>query len=573
MKLVRIQSFKSWILLSRQQNILAELVPILTIVSGFTIELWHIVHTQWERFFFTSADMLTLSLVHQSLAVLREPFHWVFSSQIFLFPEGPIYALAALLTPNFRCALMLNALFNCLLLYILLRLIAANFSRTKQIARLYSLLASLFVLLLCCLEYRDQPSFATFFIATTTYYGVILAALSSLYISIKLLLLASGPGSKQGFRQWRLLAGSLVLIALLTSLSNPLYVLQFVAPLVAVCCLGLLLNFFSWRDCWLLAAPQLVGAAGGMLLRQLFLQSWFSPLGRVDQYLRFDQIGNAFRALKYAVLGMLHGNWQSQLELFLILSEMFVALVALLAFIHFATKPKKKPVRTADTFFIISLASITPPLVIVGSIITGNPLTRYMVPVVIFPLLVLMPLLRFGFFIKPAAAKTAAWFIAIIFVSVSAFAVLTRPVSSVASITTYYTSDERCLDSKLGHTSYTAGVAQYWRARGLQLNSRSNLKVLQVYGNLDKFTWLYNGADYSIYRPSFVIVDKTSPAFSDPEISLASNFAISSSHASAVLGQPSGIYDCPSFEIYLYPPGNPGNKILNDTIRNPLTGL
>jgi hypothetical protein len=70
-----------------RRRALPELIPVAGVLGAFLIELRHIVNTQWENFFFNNSDMLTLPLVQQSIA-LKEPFHWVFSSQIFLFPRA-----------------------------------------------------------------------------------------------------------------------------------------------------------------------------------------------------------------------------------------------------------------------------------------------------------------------------------------------------------------------------------------------------------------------------------------------------------------------------------------------------
>jgi|GEM_PF-1249422 len=552
-----------------------ELVPVVAIIGLFLAEFNHLVRSAWEAMVFSSADFLTLPAVAQSLA-LHEPFHWVFSSQNFLFPEAPIYSLASLLTPDFRLALILNSLINCLALYALLRWITGMFAGNVLTARLYALLASSSVLVLSLLENRTDPGLAIFFIMSTTYYGVILMALASLGLNVQLLRRVKSGGTKdwQRLRWW--LVG-LATIALLTSVSNPLYILQFVAPLALIAGLAWLLNVLSWRTVVLLLAPQLVGSLVAVAIRQTLLKSLFSPLGQVGQYLHFGMIGDSLRTFSVFVSKMQHGNWQQKVELKFIVLELVVSLGLFALLIKLTTRARVtnrfKPLLSPEVFVVSGLAGLTPLIVIAGSVATGNALTRYLVPLIIFPLLAGAALTSLKFFERPVIIRASRLaMLAVVVLALSA-GLLSHPVANVQATANYYTADERCLDQKLADSTSKVGVAQYWRARGLQLNSRQHLVLVQTLGTLDKFTWLYNSADYHIYHPTFVVVDKVpAPAF-DQEVALSPNFAILADRTQNLLGAPTAVYDCPSFYIYTYPPSNPGYTKLNASIRNPNTGL
>ncbi len=550
-----------------------ELCAILAIVFGFVIEFHHIVFSSWKQFFFNNSDVLTLPLVGQSIA-LHEPFHWVFSSQIFLFPEGLLYAISRLFTPNFQDALVLNALINCLALYGLWRLLVHQVIRNVSVERLFSVVATLFLLLVALLEVREKAQIATYFLATTIYYGVILASLAALALQIRYL---DKPTSGKGLFGRRYLLASLFGLAFLVCVSNPLYLLQFVIPLVIVAAIGLLVNLLPPKETSVLIATQLVACGLALEVRKHFLQAYFSKLGGLGDYLHFNQIGETFRTYKFLLLQLLQGGWQQKLQVFLTFFNLLAALILFIIWLHAGTKRKPgkvwRAVASPGAFIAVGLAGVAPILAMTGTILTGNSQTRYLIPAIVFPLFAWIPLLRLAWFdsqkVKALASKVVLGLAAALLLGLP----LATPLKSVSSVHNYYTGDERCLDVSLANQAYSAGVAQYWRARVLQLYSKHHLKVIQVMGNLDKFTWLYNSADYQIYHPSFVIVDKSPAPFPEQELSLAPNFAILPDRTQNLLGSPSGIYNCPSFYIYLYPPDSPGYTKLNAMIRDPNTGL
>lgn len=545
-----------------------EVLPILGITAGFFIELHHIVNTAWSNFFFANSDMVTLPLVGQSIS-LGEPFNWVFSSQIFLFPEAIIYAFSELLTPDFRAALILNAFINCLLLYALFRWVIRHFSSSSALNRLYSMGVVLFVLFMSFLEPRTGLNLASFYLVTTAYYGVVLVSLASVALSLKLL---KGHLGTVGRRRILLI---LAVLSLLTTLSNPLYLFQFVAPLVVVCALAALINIMSLKNAWLIVLPQIIGGLVGMVMRKLFFEKFFSPAGDVGAYLHFEKAGEAMQFLGKTVKNALLGHWQDRVEMTILLLAMAFAGALFLAVIHFVTRKKLTPLQeklfSLDSFFVTGLAALVPLSVIVGSIITGNPVTRYMVPLVIFPLLALIPLAKLLQNYELTAFRASLRPILVFTVCIVVLAGLfSRPVASLRQVGNFYTADEQCLDKSLAHTPYKAGVAQYWRSRGLQLNSRAGIKVMQVQGGLARFTWLYNESDYDIYRPSFVLVDKVPEPYPDIEVSL--DYKISKESVK-VLGTPAHIYHCTSFDIYTYQIGSKGQTTLDKRLHDRHIGM
>jgi len=97
---------------------LVELVPVVAFAG--LIVLNHFATTRWPDAFLYNADSLVLPLIKQSISD-GERFRWVFSSQLFIFPEAPLYWLSSLPTDSARVALATNAIVNLTALYALLR--------------------------------------------------------------------------------------------------------------------------------------------------------------------------------------------------------------------------------------------------------------------------------------------------------------------------------------------------------------------------------------------------------------------------------------------------------------------
>jgi hypothetical protein len=97
-----------------------ELLAVVIVIAASLIILARWINTDWEINLLYSGDSLVLPLLRESV-LAGEPFEWVFSSQLFLFPEGVLYWIVSSFTDNPRAALAGLAVLNLVLLYVLLR--------------------------------------------------------------------------------------------------------------------------------------------------------------------------------------------------------------------------------------------------------------------------------------------------------------------------------------------------------------------------------------------------------------------------------------------------------------------
>lgn len=545
------------------KNTTFEITALLALAAGFGIVLFHIDTAGWKDFIFANSDITTLSLVWHSLAI-DEPFRWVFSSQIFLFPELPIYTVASLFSDNFKDTLIINALFNILLLYVALRLLMRVLSRSKVVNISLATLLSAGILGILAIEDRTGANVAMYFMVTTAYYGVILSGILTLSATL-LFLKWSHIASRVLFN--RVLLAGIFFVSLFTGVSNPLFFLQVTAPMLGVLVLLLIIKSLSKKAFWQLSITYIASVIGSMVIRKVFLNDYFSPLGDITNYFHFTAIPAAIKTYIGIVQQMVLGNMAQKIELLIIIVVVIGALMVFFTTLRakLAARKKHAAAKQSDySFFLIAFGCLAPIATIVGTIATGNPTTRYLLPVIFFTPLAFIPLfiplgtrykkhIIIGFFSLAALMLTGA--------------LISQSTKHLDNLRTYYPPSAQCLDTQLAGTPYKAGVAQFWRARGLQLNSQDGHVVEQVHPTIDRFNWLYNSATYTLHDLSFVVVDKPE-LVENPEISNHVAFTIQAGPVVELLGQPTAVYQCMDFDIYTYDDTNPGKRILNDRIRN-----
>lgn len=551
----------------KTRNLLFEVIALVGILAGFSLVIDHINTSDWKEFVLGNSDILTLSLVWQSITS-AEPFHWVFSSQIFLFPELPIYALASLFGGSFKTTLIINAFINITLVYVLFRAIISTVSTNKIINISFSLLTTLVIVGLMAIEHREGGNLAMYMFVTTAYYGVILSALFVLYTT---LLLIKNLPIKENLQKNRLLIGLGFTVSLLAGVSNPLFFLQFSAPLLVILILLFALKVINKKTFLWLASIQAGAIILSVIIRKVFLSQYFSPLGEITNYIRSQNIIPAIQTYVEMAQNMLGGSAKQKAEILLIGAALVgacVLLVQALYVLKSSRTAKKKKLSDTD-ILLIAIGCLAPLATIAGAVLTGNPLTRYLLPILFFTPLAFIPLYsaiaqKYTYAIKISLCVAVAFLLGI--------ALLKQPVKNLTELKNYYHPGAQCLDAQLAGTPHKAGVAQYWRARVLQLNSRDGHTLVQTDGSLKRFGWLYNNAAYDLYDLSYVIVDKPEQVTSQ-DISKEGGFPIPASAVLYALGQPTAIYNCHDFDIYTYDNSNPGKAILNRTVRDRSMGI
>lgn len=521
-----------------------EILPVFVIVLGLAIEIKHIDTSRWINIFLYNSDSLLLPAVRSSISH-HEVFQWVFSSQLYLFPEGLFYAICSIFSSGVAFSQVLNAYLNVIVLYILIRLVVGQVVKSSLFKYLSSIILVLFFIAIMILERQpdvNQTSIATLFIFNTYYYGVTLAGIGSLYVS--LLLIRRGITRISQTRLTTLLIIGF-LLASLSTFSDPLYLIQFALPFFIAIMIMFIVRVLSLKNSLLLVSPQLFGIIFGYLVRKPFHRL----IGRnTGQYISIANIGQSIHIMHATVAEYLHTP-SGFIELLLILSSILLVDIYSLYLIYCQIIKKEK---VSHAVLLIELFSgLSPWLLVAIILITGTTTTRYFLPVIVFPILGLSVILYrlYTNFRK-------------IFSSIAYIIIASTIIAGALSFpyTIYLTKQNNknysgCLERALDYRPAN-GVAEYWDSRPLNLYGLNNEQVLQVSNDFKIFSWLNNLGSYPNKVFTFVIVDKqaTSP------------LSITRSNL-LVLGKPQQIHVCSNFYVYIYPKNSFGsNKITNQVM-------
>lgn len=542
----------------------------LIVIGLVALALRQMAASDWKDVLLYNGDSIVLPLLSQSFE-RGELFHWTFSTQTFLFPEYPLFWLCTLVAGSYRAALLLNAVVNVLLLYTLLRLIVRYIAPARRGRQVAFTTLAMVVFLACVLSEPaanlippgivDYGSIATLFLLTTYYYGVILVGLATILV---LLWFTNGMTYRLwGRRRLALYAGAIIVPGTLTMYSNPLYLLQVVLPLGATLLLLMLAGRMPPR--WFIAAlaPLVVATSLGGALRILF-----------SQYLSSDfrnYVGptQAFQAFERLLITLSH--WLATptgIGKMILLLVPILGLVAYsIALVWGVVRQRRRgltPLVRIDTLdaLLVLFVSTSAVSLVLGHIVTGQLLTRYLVPLFIFPLLGVLLLAKptsYGRAVPVVAGRGSG--------SLSRSRSLVRAVAGVAIGTALLAglsiaaasrplaamADEdyppaRCLDDWV-NGSDANGVGPFMVVRPIMLYGEQRGRILQVVDDVVVQPWMNNLALYEDTRFSYVLVAPDR----DP------------AKVREVLGEPASVTQCPTFAIYDYA-GTPGENTLNEWI-------
>ena len=503
----------------------------------------------WRAVFLANGDSLVLPLLLQSFE-RGEPFDWVFSSQTFFFPEFPLYAICAVIMGSPQAALVLNAILNVLLLYVGFRAVTAAFAPGRRFRQVVVALVGVGLFLVATLAEAsvrilgagtvELSRITTVFLMTTYYSGALLVSLGMLalilWVSRRF---QGGPADR---RRVLVYAAVAIVVSGAATYSNPLYVLWFLAPFGAALLVLLIVRRLTLRWVLILAFPQVLGLGAGMLARVVFARYIAANL---DHYLSSYGIPQAAELLVRIGAGWLGSP--------LGILQLLILLVPIAGVTVFLVRHGRRRATVAElflaSFILLSIVSL-----LAVQIGTGQSVTRYLLPLFVFPPLGLL-LVRFEQ-IERRARSTSRRLRVVVAVALAGAAALTVGVSApaVADLGSPRSPvDTACLADWLATRPdggrQVNGVGSFWTVRALALYGTQTGRLVQVVMPLSIHDWmtnlaLYDGADFS-----YVIVDRV----------------ITGSDIEDALGSPSAITRCDGFRIYDYA-GTHGETVLNADI-------
>lgn len=200
--------------------------------------------------------------------------------------------------------------------------------------------------------------------------------------------------------------------------------------------------------------------------------------------------------------------------------------------------------------FGIIFGAISPGVIVLSTLLTGNSYTRYFLPIAFFPIVSLLATITRIRTVSLSTLKFGAIGTSCLFLIYCLFALphsqpLTHAISGDAI---------ECFAQSAGNKTINA-VGSFWSSRPLDLYSNpKSIRVVQVNNQLSPYPWMNDRADYNRSFDT-VIVDKATP--------LPSNVG---AQDVSILGPPSQIWSCNDFFIYHYEPTSSGYRLLNQHI-------
>ncbi|MFT4028599.1 MAG: hypothetical protein QM675_01885 [Protaetiibacter sp.] len=537
-----------------------EVAAVVVVAFGGLVALGHFATSSWAQMMLYDADSLVLPLVEKSMHA-GQPFQWVFSSQLFIFPEGLVYGISSIATDDPRVVLAINLVLNLVGLYLLLRVtthLLARRSRHRFLEISAALVATglfgAFVLL------EPQPhiggsTIASLYLLSTYYYGVIMVGLA--VVALVLWATSTFGGVRPTRPRAIGYAVAAFLIVGVATMSDPLVLMQVIAPVG----LALLVLWFAARidGRTLLLLGGVLAAAGvvGFLARRL-LRAYVQA--EVGSYLALSQIPDSAKLHLDALLETLETP-QGTLKLLLAGGVILVSLALFATALFVQARPRLAGRITTAEFFLSAFVSISTLSLPIGEVLSGSLTTRYLEPLFVFPLLVMIAIgvkaMRWMLLSVDRAdlRRSLAVYSSGVMVAGSAVVIVCGvlaipPTGEMLRGDTYTLSD--CLDEELDGTDANA-VATFWLARPLELYGSQDGIVAQVSNDLEPFPWMNNLDDYD-REFSYVLIDRIGFVTED---------------SVAGLGEPVSVTSCGAYDVLDYT-GTPGEEELNRIIREGL---
>jgi hypothetical protein len=519
--------------------------PIAVIVLASLIELAHIATSLWLTFYLYFNDSLTMVALRQVFAH-KESFMFIFSSGFNIFPEC-IYFIISFFASSVRSSLFANALVNMALLYVLFRFIARSVWPSSRLkSQLFGLIGSLFFLIEMLLETSpniNNNAVATLFLFNTYYYGTIL---SGLFITGLYLLLLGRQKLSLKKNLWLLIL--INLFCGLATFSNPLFLSEFLGPLLVVLFLFWVIDLISFRKLIFLYLASLIGTLIGYMTRSFFKVFIGQSLG---SHVSTSLIPKALTML-HTFVSLDMSTTAGRFELGMLL---FAILVSAASALFLINKNIKRTNYHLQSLLFVSLLGATVTIVsLLFVIFTGTLTTRYLLIIFIFPILGLLPV--FDSALVKDYQKPLSIACAIVLCGFAVWGIFSIPkANGLLNPDTY--SGNTCLASSLDHKPAN-GIAGLTDAKPLDVYGQSNERVLQATGGVSIYPWLANLAAYNHKTFTFVIVDKSG----------ASNGIFSYPSVLSILGAPTSITECQTFWVYHYRPSSVGYVTLNAHIQS-----
>lgn len=424
---------------------------------------------------FRDGDSLIVAMLARSL-LSGDALDWAMSSVLFVPETGAFAALDATSTLGANGLFAVSAALNLLALYGAIRLTAGR-ARSGAAPVAWSIVALAAFAMLAMTETsasRDALELASLHLTTTYYSATVVTVVLAIGIVRRML-------DRHGLSLWAM--GALSAIAIVATLSNPLFAVWATLPLALVLVAAALRTTRRARILGLLAV--LVGATAIGFFARIPFAAWIANTGA--GYAQPE-------------------HWQESVEYYgRLLGERLhspLGLVALLLIAALVGLGAVLSVRAAGlgARLVAAMAWAAPLIVVVGAVALGTHAARYLQPAVFAPILALVAVPRVlsvpTRLRRPVAAVASVLLVVGGGLSIPRLAdAAQQPDPDLACVTDWVDASGR------------TGAGQFWTVRLPKLHLEDPSQLVQVDHQLNGYAWLVNRTDFAIGEVSFLVED------------------------------------------------------------------
>ncbi len=484
------------------------------------------------RWALNNSDLLFPFSIYQNVVSPTRTPVWVFGGYT-PFIEVTFGFLLWLPVRNIPLTLILYAAFQlCFILAAAIYLAHCIFGKNWKIFSSITFIFSI-AIIIAAAGYLNYFNFLFYWYMHISTFAMGLVALGLLIQSLTM--------AKNGRRFWISLA-LLSLIGVIGTVSDALFVAQFVAPALILIMCTVIIGAVRFRRAAITALTVLYSTALGLLIfnvpnlwgsQRMFLNGYYLQTTILDVKGKF-----------LSMLDNISSVWQGHVLVAVVWFSFYILCVVLTVIITRRWAVQKKGTIRLRLgmglfFFLIQLVTT-----LSAELISSEPVVRYILPVVFIPLFAGWPFLASGFprWMKFLLGRVSYIMGAILIGLASFFMILNlHPANKVSNLWNFYPDNFQCLDENLSGLKLHYGIAQYWQARPMTLFSKSGLLVVQVMPNLEPFPILSNLNDYQD-KFEFIILDygNLTPTSIDRGLVLQR------------FGAPATSFICSTYEVLVY---------------------
>lgn len=437
---------------------------------------------------------------------------WFLTPAPYFFPDYPAFMLAYLIGSTPYSQIILFALIQTTLTFFAIWFVA---SVTTKVNSFLAATTGLVVLISLALS-AGEPF--VLILNSAYHYGAFISAIFLVALWIKF---NNEDQSKKRSRLFLLMAA----ITYVTTLSDNLFLVQFIAPFIA----AQILTAIAGRDFSFKNKIPPILLAICSLLGSISYKWAVENQTRYPTAIGIDKLSSNLKDIYELLHSAIIDN-----PAFGLIFLLYIGIV-LNSFIQLMRGEREG--SELSWLAIFSFLSFCATLGAV-SLVTNLPITsRYLIPALSWPVIVVFIFLSYR--LRDHFSNLA--------IAISLLILAPMSWSSYHSMMSngiekqYYPEEISCIDNALEKENLHNGIAQYWDAKYLQNFSRLNLNVAQHFDNLGEMYWITSKEYFKQYYDFAIISESAAPPYK-----------ISSEALTRINGTPKSVKSCGSKLVFMY---------------------